>query len=362
MRICFLTNELSRLHGWGSYSADLILALQKYGVEPVILTEKGAQNIKLPGVEVFSVLRPSDQYLKCPANSYIDYLKIKNNLPKCDFVHSLIEPMAIIAQFISPDKYFITLHGSYALEPINSFWAGYFFRRAYAKSTGLLAISNYTESALRDKVGSAKISVVNNGVNLERFSLFERDYRSQIILGVGAIKIRKGYHVVIEAMARVVKEFPGAQYLIVGGSMDAAYKRQLENLIEKYNLKDTIKLLGRVSNADLLELYKSASIFVLTPVNFNEHFEGFGLVYLEAGATGLPVIGSLNCGAEDAIVEGLNGFLVKQNNPQELAEKIKQLLGNPDLCREMGERGRKKAEELSWDNVAKKILGIYSKS
>jgi glycosyltransferase involved in cell wall biosynthesis len=362
MKICFLTNELSRLHGWGSYSVDLILALQKYGVEPVILTEKSANNIKLPGAEVFSVLRPSDQYLKCPLNSYLDYLKLKKTLPKCDFVHSLIEPMSMLAGLISPNKYFVTLHGSYALEPISDFWSGHFFRRAYAGSAGLLAISRYTESALKDKVPGAKIFVVNNGVNIERFPLMQRDYRSRIILGVGAIKIRKGYHVVIEAMAEIVGQFPDAQYLIAGGSMDAAYKKQLEDLIEKYNLKNNVKLLGRVTDQNLMELYKSASIFALTPLNFNEHFEGFGLVYLEAGATGLPVIGSLNCGAEDAIIDGLSGFLVAQNNPQELAKKIKLLLSNPELCRELGGNGRKHTEQLNWDNVAKKVLEIYAKS
>lgn len=360
MKICFLTNELSRLHGWGSYSVDLISALQKYGVEPVIVTEKSADNIKLPGAEVFSVLRPSDQYLKCPLNSYIDYLKLKKILPKCEFVHGLIEPMSMLAGLLSPNKYFITMHGSYALEPISGFWPGYFFRRAYVRATRLLAISRYTEMAVKNKLGGTKVSVVNNGVNIDRFPLMPRDYQSRVILGVGAIKIRKGYHIVIEAMAEIVGQFPNTQYLIAGGSMDVAYKKQLEDLIGKYNLKNNVKLLGRVSDQNLMELYKSASIFVLTPLNFNEHFEGFGLVYLEAGATGLPVVGSLNCGAEDAIIDGLSGFLVPQNNPRELAKKLELLLSNPELCRELGESGRKRAEQLSWGNIAKEVMEIYA--
>ena len=88
-------------------------------------------------------------------------------------------------------------------------------------------------------------------------------------------------------------------------------------------------------------------------------FEGFGLVYLEAGACGRPAIGTFDCGAEDAIVNNVTGLLVPQNDIQKTAEAVLRLFDNPGLAKKLGENGKKRAQEMSWDKIAKKYMEIY---
>jgi phosphatidylinositol alpha-1,6-mannosyltransferase len=106
-------------------------------------------------------------------------------------------------------------------------------------------------------------------------------------------------------------------------------------------------------------LYRSATVFALTPVNTGVAFEGFGLAYLEAGAQGLPVIGSQGCGAEDAIIDGKTGFLVPQEAPEQIAAHIRSLLLDPESARALGEYGREHAHSFAWDRVAESYLDVY---
>ena len=84
-----------------------------------------------------------------------------------------------------------------------------------------------------------------------------------------------------------------------------------------------------------------------------------GLVYLEAGACGLPVIGASSCGAEDIIEPNHNGLLVPQNDVKKTAEALLYLLDNPGIAQNMGERGREKAKKMSWENTVNQYLEIY---
>jgi glycosyltransferase involved in cell wall biosynthesis len=91
-----------------------------------------------------------------------------------------------------------------------------------------------------------------------------------------------------------------------------------------------------------------------------DKFEGFGLVYLEAGAAGLPVIGTLGCGAEEAIVPGETGLLIPQADAGALAAALVRLLENPALRAEMGAAGRARAEAYSWLNIAAQVQAAYA--
>ena len=90
-------------------------------------------------------------------------------------------------------------------------------------------------------------------------------------------------------------------------------------------------------------------------------FEGFGLTYLEANAYGKPVVGTLDCGAEDAIDDGDNGYLVPQRDPNAVAEALLRLLDDPAAARAMGERGRQRALSRDWSHVVDEYLAIYDR-
>lgn len=110
------------------------------------------------------------------------------------------------------------------------------------------------------------------------------------------------------------------------------------------NLEKNIEFLQDLPDERLIELYHQSDIFLLTPTTINNNdFEGFGLVHLEAGACSLPVIGTLDCGVEDAIIDGETGIFVPQNDIQKTVEVILKLLDNPELAEKIGENNKKRA-------------------
>ena len=207
--------------------------------------------------------------------------------------------------------------------------------------------------------------VINCGVDFKRFAEFapsslpEKPEKEKIIISTGKLKARKGYHVSIPAIGRIKKKYPQIKYYIVGDQSDKKYFNQLKDLAEKCGLGKDVVFQEGISDRELIKLYYSADLFVLTPINIKNNFEGFGQVYLEASACGKPVIGTYGCGAEDAVVDGITGLLVPQNDIEKTAEAILKLLDNPELAGKLGENGKKRAQEMDWSNVAKKHIDIY---
>jgi len=255
----------------------------------------------------------------------------------------------------------MTLHGTYAVSPFRegmlTRWA---FTRALQTAKQVVCVSQYTRSRLLEKIDLPDVQVIPNGAKLPSDATpGPRNATGLLLLGVGEVKRRKGYHVTIEAVALLKDEFPSLRYSIVGDTSDRRYVESLRQQISDLHVERYVSLEGRLPEAELKRLYREASVFVLTPVNTGVAFEGFGLAYLEAGAYGLPVIGSLGCGAEDAIIEGETGYLTPQESPEQIAARIRSLLQDPGLAQSLGARGREHAHSFAWDRVADSYLDVY---
>ncbi len=116
---------------------------------------------------------------------------------------------------------------------------------------------------------------------------------------------------------------------------------------------------GAVSEADLQRYYQESSLFILTPQQDGLHFEGFGLVYLEAGAYGLPVVATRTGGVPDAVREGETGFLLEPEDVDGIAAAILRLLKDNELSRQMGRKNRTWAEYLTWERCAQEQFQAY---
>ena len=90
-------------------------------------------------------------------------------------------------------------------------------------------------------------------------------------------------------------------------------------------------------------------------------FDGFGLVHLEANACGAPVIGTFDSGAEEPVIPGENGLLVKQRDVAATAEAMDRLLSNPAQARALGDGGRRRARRLTWDNTVRGMLDVFQR-
>lgn len=171
-----------------------------------------------------------------------------------------------------------------------------------------------------------------------------------VVLLVGRIVPHKGIEHLIEA-ARLV---PEGLFLIGGeGSSLEAMKRLARSL----QVADRVRFLGRVSQARLPQLYAACDVFVLPSVS---RLEAFGIVALEAMATGKAVVVADIPGVREVIEDGRDGLLADPVNPQDLAAKIGRLFADPALRRELGRRGREKIEaSFTIERVTDRILAVY---
>lgn len=364
MKICILTNELSTKNGWGRYSVDLIENLKNSADLTIIIAKDGKNETDLKTIKI---LPPALAYKQNYFLSFWYAWRLRKIVKGHDIIHSFIEPYSCIAYFLSKltgKSYSITTHGSYGIFSFVNlpFYLRYFHKKSFQKARKIICVSNYTKKQLV-KHDLGNLVVINNGINFENFyksPIPSFEEREDLILSVGALKPRKGYHVSILAFAKVLQKFPDFRYLIVGDQSNKEYFEHLKNLTKELKIDGKVIFYESISHQELLSFYKRAKAFVLTSISENGYFEGFGLVYLEANACGLPVVGTKDCGAEDAIKDGKTGFLVSQKNSEEIAKAIIKILEDKDLAQKLGENGMIWAKEHDWSTIIHKYFEIYT--
>jgi len=341
MKIYYIVDNVNPRHGGGRYAGDLISAIKNTGCEVVVLEQKSK---RLGGL-------------------ILDAIKIRKHLKNCDIVHAIDGyPYAIVAAVANiglNKKLIITVQGTYAVAPLYNFVAGTLLKWAYKRADKIIAISQYTQNEILKKANLSNIEVINPGIDFKKFYKIPVYSDEKFILSVGALKYRKGYHISIPAFALAKKELPDLKYKIVGSQKDVAYFKHLKDLAFENGVAGDVEFLSGVSDETLSDLYRRAKLFILTSVNENHHFEGFGLVFLEAAAAALPVIGTLGNGIEDAVKNNYNGILAPQNDIEKTAKAITDIIKNENLTKEMSLNSVAWAEDHDWGKVVLKYLKAY---
>lgn len=239
--------------------------------------------------------------------------------------------------------------------------------RAIHQSTFYIANTQYEKDRLINLgVAANKIKVVGCGVNLKKF---EGNYQNSIhqkfkikdrkVIGfIGRHEPTKGILTLINA-ASICWENGATFFLLIAGST-SDYTSTIKKTISKINPKfqQNIILLSNFSEEEKIEIYKSLSIFVSV-----SQAESFGIVYLEAWANKIPVIGA-NIGAvRSVITNNKDGIIVEQENESELADAIEKLLKNDELRKNFGLHGYEKVKEnYTWDKVVLNYRNIYNEA
>ena len=203
----------------------------------------------------------------------------------------------------------------------------------YKAAAHVSAISAFTLNGPKQLFGlpDGKTSVIHAGVNYERFaqpadtSFVRAKYGkdTRIILGIGALKARKGFDIVIRAMKQVCIAVPNTVYVIVGQGSDEA---SLRSMVQELGLEKQVFFETNVTDALLPAYVHAADVYCHTPRMVDGAFEGFGIVYLQAGSAGKPVVGARSGGVPDAVVDGETGFLVPENNVDATAAALIKIL------------------------------------
>ncbi|MVO89085.1 glycosyltransferase [Streptomyces sp. p1417] len=184
-----------------------------------------------------------------------------------------------------------------------------------------------------------------------RLGLSERP----VIVCVSRLVPRKGQDTLILAMPRILAREPDAVLLVVGGG---PYEKELRKLAAETRVADSVVFTGAVPWAELPAHYGAGDVFAM-PCRTRRgglDVEGLGIVYLEASATGLPVVAGDSGGAPDAVLDGETGWVVRGGSAEDAADRIVALLGDAELRGHMGERGRQWVEERwRWDLLAERL-------
>lgn len=176
--------------------------------------------------------------------------------------------------------------------------------------------------------------------------------RRRILLTVGRLSLRKGQDMVLKAMATLT-EYPSLHYVIVGQGEEEVRLRQM---VAELTLGEKVTLVTSASDAEVAWFYKTCEIFVHPNRTLaNGDTEGFGIVFLEAGYWGKPVIGGNAGGVPDAVEDGVTGILVDGLDLAGLERAIRRLLDDPDLARVMGQNGIRNSLESSWANRSSEL-------
>ena len=210
------------------------------------------------------------------------------------------------------------------------------------------------------------ITVVPPGVDTERFHPLTAQERQQaradfdiapdaeLVVGISRLVPRKGFDTAVRAAALLKASRPNLVLAIAGGGRDA---ERLQGLAE--SLQAPVRFLGRVSNDDLPRLYGCADVYTMLCRNRwgGLEQEGFGIVFLEAAACGVPQVAGHSGGAAEAVADGETGFVIPEaDDPREVATAIERLLDDPALRARMGAAGRERAvREFSYDVLARKL-------
>ncbi|MEX0664566.1 MAG: glycosyltransferase family 4 protein [Acidimicrobiia bacterium] len=280
------------------------------------------------------------------------------------FVDPMV-PLGAIGPRLSAAPYVVVAHGAevtvYGQLPVT----GTIGRRVLRGAAGVIVAGAYTSSVVNRVAGRAVPTlVVSPGVDPARFRPLDADERAlararfgippdvPLVVGVSRLVPRKGFDVVIEA----VTGLDGVHVAIGGTGRD---RSRLERRARR--LGERCHFLGRVDDADLPALYASADVFAMV---CRERWggleaEGFGIVFLEAAACGLPVVAGRSGGSPEAVSDGETGYVVEPRDVRAVRDALARLLGDAELRNAIGAAARQRAvRQHSHDVIARRLAPL----
>jgi phosphatidyl-myo-inositol dimannoside synthase len=267
-------------------------------------------------------------------------------------------------QAFRPRRLVLTFHGSEILK-----FAGSPIRRSLARqlirhATRVSTLSNYTQELLLSHFPEAadKIYLTPGALRSDFAVVSQRPATSKnktVILTVGRLHPRKGQLLTLQALQMLPPHLRSQiEYWVVGGQSKGNYETMLRTQAAAQP-ELVVRFFGNLPDEELTGIYDSADIFAMTSVNLDRSVEGFGLVYLEAAAHGLPVVAHDVGGVSEAVADGVTGLLVPPHRPVQLAAAFEKLIHDPSLRKKLGAAGRDWAVRNCWKESAEALFNPH---
>jgi glycosyltransferase involved in cell wall biosynthesis len=379
MKILFMVFHFPPISGGGVIViVELANQLAELGNDVTILTPKLDWNGEIynpslnPRISIIRVETPSKNNMKVAARRCYFNMKekagelIKDS--KYDFILTIFHPFHLVpkAAVACGQKYNIPV-----IVKIDD--------AIYAKSKGLKSIQRIIEKKINSKtlrnasrilvsnestrnlvnkyykIATDKISIVPNGVDIRNFYSNMKESSNQIIFS-GVMYHHRGVDVLLESASIVIEKIPDVQFVLLGSGPE------MEKLVEftkKYSLSKNVKFLGWIDRKQIPE-YLAKSAIGVGPLRVTDVTkDALPIKILEYMASYLPILAKRGTLSSDILIDGENGFFVKDTN--ELAEKIIYLLQNQNVRSKMGQKSRDIVEKYDWKIIAQSIIDEYNK-
>ena len=362
MKVLLLSSRLN-LGGIGIYTVSLARSLKEKGVEVIVASSGGelVDSLKKRSIEHIDI--PVATSADIGLHTLISYFKLKRVIrrDKIDIIHAQTRVTQIIAALLSKKLkigFVTTCHG---------FFKQKLFRKIFpcwGKRT--IAISDAVRQHLvvDMKVPKEKTALIYNGIDINRFKqrkstedkkLIKNDYglkQAPVIGVISRLSSVKGHKYLIAAFAKLLKDYPDLQLLIVGdGSMK--YLSGLKSQIKKLGIEKSIVFLGACHDTSIP--LSIIDVFCLPSIQ-----EGLGLAILEAMIMKVPVVASNVGGIYTLINHGKNGLLIPPKDEDALADAISEILLDKNLAKKMGLLSKKLVEEkFSLDLMRDSVIDVY---
>lgn len=253
------------------------------------------------------------------------YISRKYNIPLVITEHSSLERAVYIKESYKP-----------------------FIKKSYLEADVLIAVGNGLKKEMSEFSGRKDIKVIHNLIPVENFYINENKNNTFTFFSLAFLEGEKGMDVLIKSFSKYFKNINVK--LLIGG--EGSQKEYLINLSKELNIDSKIEFLGALSREDVSKYMSLCDAFVLA-----SKYETFGVVYIEALASGKPVIGALNGGAED-IINSNNGLIVKTNDIDGLGNAMKYIMDNIDLYKPEEIRSEC-IKRFSKSKITNEILEVY---
>lgn len=368
MRTLVLTNDFPPRAG-GIQAFVHSLAVRQPGGEVVVYAPAWKGAAEFDAGQPFPVVRhPTSLMLPVP-----DVLRRARSIAAaegCDRVwFGAAAPLGLLARPLGLERSVASTHGhevGWALLP----GARQVLRRIGREVDVVTYLGEYTRRRLASALGAGTtLAQLPSGVDTsvfrpgcggaevrQRLGLSDRP----VVVCVSRLVPRKGQDVLIRALPAVQRRAPGAALLVVGGGPDGP---RLQRLAAEHGVADDVVLTGSVPWEQLPGHYDAGDVFAM-PCRSRLRgleVEGLGIVYLEASATGLPVVAGMSGGAPDAVLDGQTGHVVDGRSVAAVGDAVAGLLADRERARAMGEAGRKwVSREWRWDLLAERLRGLLA--
>ena len=255
-------------------------------------------------------------------------------------------------------KYMVSCHGMEILEENMKGYRKLIYKKVFDNALVIHVNSRYTKDLVINlfEVDPDKVVVINPPIDVKKFNSRGRKKKESFVIGtLTRFNRRKNVPNVIKAL-NILKEKYGVKfkYLLAGYGID---RKRIMNELKR--AKFEYEYIGEISEEEKInEFYPSIDVFVLPPLELPNDVEGFGIVYLEANACGIPVVASKTGGVPDAVKEGISGVFADPTNPEDIADKILFII---NTLEEWEQRCKEHAENFDVRKISKQFKELYEK-